>query len=515
MVELNLFPSVNNSDVMLHIAANMKPGLSDIEFLEREIALWLGGDERKKQIEAEAYYDGAQGILARKRQTIGENGDMVDVPHLPNNRLVNNQFAKMVDQKANYSLGRPITFDTENRAYGEALSKVFNKKMHRTMGLLAEKALIGGCVWVCPCYNAAGDFTFSVLPAYEVLPFWADTAHTELDCAVHLFPVYEYDNDGRRRVVYKAEVFHAKGVGCFIWQTGHLIPDNDARGGAYITATDPQTGKKTAWNWERIPLVCFKANRRETPLLCRVKCLQDALNLMLSDFVNNMQTDGSSTVYIVKNYDGEDLGEFRRNLITYGAAKVSTADGMDGGVETLEITVNADNYNAIIDALKKAIIENARGFDAKDERLSGTPNELNIRSMYSDIDLDANVMETEFQAAFEDLLFFVNAHLANSGVGNFDGVEVSVIFNRDILVNESEAIDNCGKSQGIISKETIVRQHPWVDDPEEELQRISDEEKKAAEEADEYRAAFENNAGRSGGGLNVSAEKDEGADEEL
>lgn len=515
MVELNLFPAVNSSDVMLHIAANMKPGLSDVEFLEREIALWLGGDERKKQIEAEAYYDGTQDILRRKRQTIGENGELVDVPHLPNNRLVNNQFAKMVDQKANYSLGRPITFDTENAAYGEALSKVFNKKMHRTIGLLAEKALISGCVWVCPCYNSMGDFTFSVLPAYEVLPFWADTAHTELDCAVHLFPVYEYDNDGRRKVVYKAEVFHAKGVERFIWQTGHLIPDNDARGGAYITATDPKTGEKTAWNWERIPLVCFKANRRETPLLCRVKCLQDALNLMLSDFVNNMQTDGGSTVYIVKNYDGEDLGEFRRNLITYGAAKVSTADGMDGGVETLEVTVNADNYNAIIDALKKAIIENARGFDAKDERLSGTPNQLNIRSMYSDIDLDANVMETEFQAAFEDLLFFVNAHLTNSGIGSFDGVEVSVIFNRDILVNESEAIDNCGKSQGIISKETIVRQHPWVDDPEEELRRIADEEAKAAQEADEYRAAFESSAGRSNSGLSTLAEKDGAADEKL
>ena len=216
--------------------------------------------------------------MQRKRQTIGESGELVDVPHLPNNRLVNNQFAKMVDQKANYSLGRPITFDTENEAYGEALSRVFNKKIHRTMGLVAEKALIGGCAWVCPCYNSVGDFTFSVLPAYEVLPFWADTAHTELDCAVHLFPIYEYDNEGRRKIIHKVEVFHAKGVERFIWRSGRLIPDNDAQGGAYITATDPKTGEKTAWNWERIPLVCFKANRRERPLLCRVKCLQDALN---------------------------------------------------------------------------------------------------------------------------------------------------------------------------------------------------------------------------------------------
>ena len=46
------------------------------------------------------------------------------------------------------------------------------------------------------------------------------------------------------------------------------------------------------------------------------------------------------------------------------------------------------------------------GYDAKDDRLSGNPNQMNIQSMYSDIDLDANDMETEFQAAFEEILWF-------------------------------------------------------------------------------------------------------------
>lgn len=117
--------------------------------------------------------------------------------------------------------------------------------------------------------------------------------------------------------------------------------------------------------------------------------------------------------------------------------------------------------------------------------------------MYSDIDLDANGMETEFQAAFEDLLWFINTYLANAGLGNFFNEDVTVIFNRDILVNESEAIDNCGKSAGIISKETIVKQHPWIDDPVEELERIETEKQKDLEETDAYRAAFESTAGGS------------------
>lgn len=483
------------TETMARMAANIIPGITDKEFLELEIKKWLTSKERHQQLAGDAYYDGKQAILARKRTAIGEDGELHEVENLPNNRLIDNQYAKMVDQKANYLLGQPVTFDTKNTAYGEALTKVFGKKVQRTLRILAEKALTGGKVWLFPYYNNAGDFSLAVLPAYEVLPFWADTAHTDLDCAVHFFPIYQYDDKGVEKIVEKVEVIHGGGIDRFIWEDGKLVVDNDATSGPYITTTDKKTGNPVTFNWQRIPLICFKYTHRELPLLCRVRCLQDALNLMLSNYANAMEEDVRNTVLVLHNYDGEDLGEFRRNLTTYGVVKVRSFDGSDGAVDTLTIDVNAENYKTIIELLKKAIIENARGYDAKDERMNGTPNQMNIRSMYSDIDLDANGMETEFQAAFEDLLWFVNAHLANTGVGSFENEDVAVIFNRDILINETEAIDNCGKSQGIISNETIVRQHPWVDDPEEELKRLDAEKQKAAEEADPYRAAFESTAG--------------------
>ncbi len=474
-----------------------KPAMTDKAFLEREIRKWLASPERRKQIAGEAYYDGVQDILLRERTVISDKGELEAVHNLPNNRIVDNQYAKMVDQKANYLCGKPLTFDTKNKRYAKALSGFFTAKLQRLFRIAAEKALTGGKVWLFPYYNGAGKLTFALFPAHEVLPFWADTEHTELDCAVHLFPVYVYDEAGEEDVVFKAEVIHGGGIDRFIWENGALIEDNDAPSGAYITVTDGKSGKEVPYNWERIPLICFKYNHRELPLLCRVKCLQDALNLLLSNFVNCMEEDVRNTVLTIHNYDGEDLGEFRHNLATYGVVKVRSFNGEDGKVETLSIEVNADNYKTVLDLLKKAIIENARGYDAKDERMSGTPNQMNIRSMYSDIDLDANGMQTELQAAFEDLLWFVNMYFANAGIGNFSDEAVTVIFNRDILVNESEAIDDCAKSEGLISQETIVKQHPWVDDPEEELRRIEAEKQKSMEEVDTYRAAFESTAGSS------------------
>lgn len=45
--------------------------------------------------------------------------------------------------------------------------------------------------------------------------------------------------------------------------------------------------------------------------------------------------------------------------------KVRSDDGADGGVETLEITVNSENYKTILDLFKKALIENGMGYDAR------------------------------------------------------------------------------------------------------------------------------------------------------
>lgn len=213
-----------------------------------------------------------------------------------------------------------------------------------------------------------------------------------------------------------------------------------------------------------------------------VKSLQDGLNLIESNFQNQMEEDTRNTILVLVNYDGENLGEFRKNLATYGAVKVRTVDGAGGDVRTLQVEVNSDNYKAILELFKKAIIENAMGYDAKDDRMSGNPNQMNIQSMYSDIDLDANGMETEYQASFEELLWFINCHLFNVGMGDYEQEDVEIIFNRDMMLNEGEVIDNISKSVGIISDETLVAQHPWVDDVQAELDRLEEQKKKNMEE---------------------------------
>lgn len=478
-----------------------RTGMTELQFFAAEIKEWKDSIRRRDQLTGDMYYLGKHDILNRQRTIIGADGKLQVVNNLPNNRIVNNQYALMVDQKTNYLVGKPFTMNCENKAYVDLLSKVFNRRFQRLLKYVCEDALNGGIGWMYPYYDDKGRLNFKHFPAYDILPFWADDDHTILDCAIRLYS-QEVWNGYQKEKVEKVEIFKPDGLWRYIYQNDMLIPDTDAGEHENYFAVVDGEGSVEEFNWTEIPLIPFKYNKQELPLINRVKTIQDGINTMLSDFENNMQEDARNTILILKNYDGQDLGEFRHNLSTFGTVKVRN----DGGVETLQIEINAENYKSVLELMKKALIENARGYDAKDDRLSGNPNQMNIQSMYSDIDLDANGMETEFQAAFDDLLWFINQDFANTGRGDFEEEETTIVFSRDVPVNESEAIENCGKSVGILSNETIVAQHPWTTDVELELERIRKEKEEAMAQAQEYAGAF-------GNGQNNNPDGDEGEDE--
>jgi SPP1 family phage portal protein len=412
--------------------------------------------------------------LHRDRLVIGSTGELEKVDNLPNNRIVDNQYKKMVNQKTNYLLGQPIAFQSDNDQYVEVLKPFFKKKFMRLIKNVGRDSLNCGIGWLFLYYNEHGEFSFKRMKSFEIHPLWQDDEHTILDGAIRIYEVLVY-NGRHEEIVQKVEVYHETGITRFIFDGAKLKPDINPHE-PYFSVVDGEN--IDFYNWLRIPLIPFKFNTEEIPLINNVKSLQDGLNIIVSNFQNNMEEDTRNTILVLVNYDGENLAEFRKNLSTYGAVKVRAVDSAPGDVRTLQIEVNAENYRAIIEIFKKAIIENAMGYDAKDDRLSGNANQLNIMSMYSDIDLDANEMETEYQASFEELLYFINLHLVNTGAGDFEGEEIEIIFNRDMLISESEIISDIRDSIGILSEETLIAQHPWVDDPQIELDRVNAEKEK-------------------------------------
>ena len=456
----------------------------ELKICESRIREWEYSAKRLMQIKGVMYYAGDQDILMRKRMAIGKNGELEVLENLPNNRIVDNQYRKLVDQKTNYLVGKPLTIRADSEEYEKKLNEILNRKFMRTLKNSVKAAYNGGIAWLYPYCQEDGGITFMLFNGDEILPFWRDTEHTVLESALRLYTVEEYEGTSPK-LVKRVEIFDRNGIHRYIYRNGLLFQDYSDTEGKDMPHIVVKGGdeKAAGLNWERVPLIPVRCNSEEIPLLKRVKSLQDGINIMLSDFENNMQEDARNTILVLKNYDGTDLGEFRRNLSTYAAVKVRDDDTGRGGVETLEIRVNAENYKMIVEIFKKALLENGMGFDSKDERFSGNPNQMNIQSMFSDLDNDADEAETEYQAAMEDVIWFVRTYLAGTGQGNFEGQQVEIIFNRDAIINESEKIGNCQKSMEMLSHETVIENHPWVRNVQKEIGRMEKEQKKEQEEA--------------------------------
>ncbi len=453
--------------------------VSNTSFIKHEIMRTKSSKEWKWMIAGDDYYIGKHDILKKKRTAIGEDGELTEVKNLPNSKAIDNVYKRMVKQKNNYLLGKPFTVTTDDDTYNDALSWFFDKKFMRNMKNIGKDSLNCGIAWLYVHYDEKGDLCFKRFRPYEIIPEWKDVDHTELDAVIRFYEISSWDGTVEKKIT-KVEYYTEAGIDFYEYYNNDLVP-------AAPYHQDYMTVDGKSYNWDRLPFVAFKYNQEEIPLLVNCKSLQDGLNQIISAFEDNMEEDSRNTILVLVNYDGENLGEFRKNLATYGAVKIKTVDGAAGDLKTLQVEVNADNYKAIIDIFKKAIVENCMGFDAKDEKLSGNPNQMNIRSMYNDIDLDASDMEIEYQAAMEDVLWFIDFHLMNTGVGNFADQDVTITFNTNLPMDETTTIENIQRSVGILSDETLLANHPWVDDPQEELEKVKAQKQ---ENMEEYGLAF-------------------------
>lgn len=439
-----------------------------IKFLEKEADRFLSSKKRADMLMGERYYDGRHDIIKRKRTAIGQGGEVTEVSNLPNNIIIDNQYARMADQKNNYLLSKELTFICDDEKFLREVKNILGPGFLKTLKAVGLDCFNCGVGYIYVYCDDFGKLSFKRISPYEIIPFKKEGERDSLDFALRIYNTEVY-KDGDLSLIDKAELFLPQGIKRFIIKGGKFIPEGSGEIIPYLNYNGE------AMDFGRVPIISFRQNEKEIPLILRVKELQDALNTVQSDFMNNLQEDARNTILVLKNYDGTNLGEFRKNLAKFGAVKVKSSDGAEGGVSTLKIDVDSNNFKTVISNLKTAIVENARGIDSKSDKMIGNLSRMNIQSIYSDTDLDANSMETEFKAAFEEIFFFIKFYVKNFISGDFKDEKIEVIFNRDILINETEAIDNCIKSLAILSRETVVSQHPWVGDVLEEKEKIQKE----------------------------------------
>ncbi|WP_234405456.1 phage portal protein [Paenibacillus sp. IHBB 10380] len=438
------------------------------EIITQEMNDFKGSNRRKLMLIGQEYYGLDHDILEKRRTGIGEGGRIVEVPHLANNKLVHGYVRKLVDQKVGYLLSKPFGIQADgNEAYKTALEGYLGKSFKRLLRNVGRNAINKGIGWIQVYYNDKGELSFKLIPSEEVVPLWKDAAHTELDAIIRFYEVEVYEAKNKITIT-KVEFWSLEGVKRYKIDprvTGQLIPDEDVGADTSHFAVVGE-GVEQPLNWEQIPFIPFKYNDLEMPLVQVVKSLVDNYDKTMSGNADNIE-DLPEDIFVLKNYDGANLGEFRKNVSLYRAIKVSG----DGDVDTLSLDIDTEAFKTHVGMLRKSIYEFGRGLDTQSEDFAQDKSGTAIRFSYGDLDLDANDIESEFQAGLEQLIWFIDQHLFNTTKVDYSDISVDILFNRDILINETEAVKNAKDSVGILSDETIVANHPWTTDTQAELDR--------------------------------------------
>ena len=429
------------------------------EFEEKKIKMQAGID----------YYHYRHAIDEKKRAILGKNGKIVTMRNLPNTIIKDNQYSRALDQKRNYVLSNKPNINSKNKEAVKYLDDFVDKRFMRTLNRIAIDSYNTSIGWMYLSTDGKG-IKYKRLDPMTVIPEWSDDNHESLDAVIRVVTETEFEN-GKLEVKTYVYLYTLNFIKVFDYKDGRL---------KYLKDEQYLEKDGTMYSYKKLPFVYFK-QPNEITLLERVRCLQDALNLLLSNYADNLFENPMNSVLVLKNYEGEDLAEFREKLAQYSAIKVRTADGSQGGVDTLEVTVNAENYKVIIELIKKAIAHNARSLYLDNDRTSNAPNTLNIKAMYSDMELDANDLELEFAASFEYLFSWI------SEIISIDFSDVDVNFKRSIMVNDESTIEMIRDSVGIISEETLIAEHPFVENVNEEMKRIEKEKEKSLEYFDDYK----------------------------
>lgn len=437
----------------------------DLEkIINQEISEWQSSEKRKWMQVGERYYRNKTDILERKRTVIGESGAKEPVANLADNKLVNGFVRKLVDQKVGYLLGKPMSVQTEDKTYLKMLNDIFDRNMMRRIKSLGKEAINKGIAWMYVYYDDNGALSFKKMRSEEIIPLWRDEAHTELDAIIRVYEVIVFEGTNQK-TVKKVEWWDTNGVRRYVVQNG-LVPDVEVGeiDSHFKVIID---GVEKPMNWERVPFIPFKYNEEEQPLVELIKSLVDDYDRNKSDNSNNLE-DLPNSIYVVKNYGGTDAAEFRKNISIY---RVAFVEG-DGGIDTIELKIDTEAYKNHMDSNRKDIYEFGRGVDTQSDKFGGEKSGIALKFLYADLDMDCNILETEFQASLEQLEWFIDTHIYNTTGVDYSDKDVEFIFNRDIPINETEAIRNIKDSIGILSDETLISQHPWVTDVIAELNRI-------------------------------------------
>lgn len=462
---------------------------------------------------AERYYLAENDILKKPLQT-----DSPENPRNAHNRLPSKLFQIIVNQKSSYIFGKEVVFDLNKRypgdeeggtnvPYGGSIANMtvqerqrLGNKLHRVLGsswgrtcrrLCMDASIYGRAIlhyWIEGIeYGIPGEkkgkFRYGRVDPKEIIPIWGNKLdrdllavlrhYLELDVDGVQWEVYEYWDDEFCTAFRKKKDLTTRG----------LKPYNKF----FYFSTDTNDYDATniyKHGLGRVPFIILKNNPHEVSDLKGLKETIDVYDLVRSMNANDLE-DFQEMIFVLSGYGAEPpenfLQKLKKNKLIKLEGGYNGKDYEKPSLETLAVEIPTEASKLAMDETRRAIYEQGAGVDQTPEMLNYTSSEA-LKYRYALLELAAGILQDEFENGFNILVKAICDYLGQP----IDDEIIEQRWTRTKVNNDTELVNNARLCLGFTSLRTALLVNPYVDDVDEELERIEIERRQEMEQQMEY-----------------------------
>lgn len=421
---------------------------------------------------AERYYRNKNDILYRKKEEDNDNP-----LRNADNRIPSNFHGLLVNQKSSYMFTAPPLFDLGDKQTNDKVVEVLGDSYAKACKDLCINASNCGVAWLHLWVDEEQKLQYGLVDSKQIIPLWSSNLSKSLLAVLRIYDnideegkkynIYEYWTD-KACYAFRKEFDKSLEEGLSIYNMFSVINHDE---GTVIETNSYEHG------FGEVPFIPFYNNNIQTSDLNNTKPLVDVYDKVFSGFVNDLE-DIQEIIFVLTNYSGTDADEFIKDLKRHKFIKVESTGADDkSGLNTLTIDIPVEAREKLLTMTRKAIFEQGQGVDP-DPQSFGNASGVALKYLYSLLELKSGLMETEFKLGFGRLIRMVCKYL-NIQVGT-----IIQTWTRTSITNDTELADIATKSVGVISRGTILKNHPWVEDAEAEEKQLKLETKD--DEGDSY-----------------------------
>lgn len=426
-------------------------------------------------VEGHNYYHNENDILQRK-QYYYKDGSKIEDNTKANHRLPHNWQKLLVDQKVSYLVGKPIVLQSDKKEYDDRLGLILGEEWDDTLTELAKNSSNKGTEWLHVYINSEGKFKFIIIPAEEVIPIYDTSLQENLE---ELLRYYLVQVNGKDRI--RVEWWTRDTVTFHIEQDNGEFELDDTE---LINPAPHFYYNEKGYGWSKVPFIEFPNNEERYSDLKYYKELIDNYDLNVSDLANNLD-EIQEIITVLRGYEDTDPEEFSENLRFYKLIKLSGE--ANSGIDKLELNIPIEAKKEMLDRLEENIFMFGQGVNIKTDKFGNSPSGTSLKFLYNSLSMKAAVMERKFRKAVKRLLWFTTEYINIIDKKDYDSTTVQVTFRRTMITNDLEDVQIAKNSKGVISDETIIANHPWIEDVASELERLKKQEDKELSSHSGYR----------------------------